>query len=113
MGDLGCGSVGKGLLHAPHSSFYGSDSLCLSMFILEKGLLPTQGGPEMTYLLHGGISWNESLLAKPTEPLGTRLEWRTLFWTTVTNMESVVHVPGQESGTYRLRWIPSTILRFV
>jgi hypothetical protein len=36
----------------------------------------SQGGPEVKYLLQGGVSGQESLLAKPSRPLGTPLKWR-------------------------------------
>jgi hypothetical protein len=38
-------------------------------------LYPTfQGGPEVKYLLQGGVSEKESLLAKSSRPLGTSLK---------------------------------------
>jgi len=44
-------------------------------------LYPTsQGGPENTFLWQGGMSGKGSLLAKLSQPLGTSLIWRTLFW---------------------------------
>lgn len=36
MGDLGCGSVGKGLLHVPHSGFHGRDSPRLSKLFIDS-----------------------------------------------------------------------------
>jgi hypothetical protein len=38
------------------------------------------GGPEVKYLLQGGMSGKGSLLAKSSRPLGTSLAWRTQFW---------------------------------
>ena len=38
----------------------------------------SQGGPEVKYLLQGGMSGKESLLAKPFRPLCTLLAWRSL-----------------------------------
>ena len=49
--------------------------------IVENGCLSTsQSGPEIKYLLQGGISGKGSLLSKPSRPLGTSLAQRTLFW---------------------------------
>jgi hypothetical protein len=49
-------------------------------FIVKNGCVPTsQGGPEIKYLLQGGMSRKWSLLAKPSGLLGTSLAWRTLF----------------------------------
>jgi hypothetical protein len=31
MGELGCGSIGENLLHAPHCGFDGRDNPCLSI----------------------------------------------------------------------------------
>jgi hypothetical protein len=36
----------------------------------------SQGGLEVKYLLQGGMSGNEGLLAKPSRPLCTSLAWR-------------------------------------
>jgi hypothetical protein len=38
----------------------------------------SQGRPEVKYLLQGGLSGEESLLAKPSRSLGTSLKWRSL-----------------------------------
>jgi hypothetical protein len=40
--------------------------------------------PKTKYLLQGGMSGKESLLAKPPGPLGTSLERRTLLWAYMT-----------------------------
>lgn len=40
--------------------------------------------PEITYPFQGGMSRRESLLAKPSGPIGTSLARRTLFWAYVT-----------------------------
>ena len=39
----------------------------------------SQGGPEVKYLLYGGVSEKESLLAKPSRPLVTSLKWRSVI----------------------------------
>ena len=39
----------------------------------------SQGGPEVKYLLQGGMSGKGSLLAKPSRPLGTSLKWRSVL----------------------------------
>jgi hypothetical protein len=44
-----------------------------------KSYPTSQGGPEITCLLQGGISEKGSLLAKPLGPLSTSIAWRTLF----------------------------------
>ena len=44
----------------------------------------SQGGPEIKYLLQGEMSGKESLLTKPSGPLGTSLALRTLFWAYMT-----------------------------
>jgi hypothetical protein len=50
---------------------------------MENGCIPpSQGGPEIKYLLQEGMSGKGSSLAKPSEPLDTSLAWRTLFWAT-------------------------------
>ena len=69
MGDLGCGSVGEGFLHAPMAVLDERDSPWFQtiywLFIVENGCIPTsQGGPEIKYLLQGGMSENRSLLTK-------------------------------------------------
>ena len=64
-------------------------------------IIPTsQGGPEIKYLLKGGVSGKGSLLAKPSGPLGTSLAWGTLFCAYVTcpYVGSVAHVPCSEFG---------------
>lgn len=53
---------------------------CVGWFIIENGCIPPpQGGPEIKYLLQGGMSRKGCLLAKPSGPLDTSLAWRTLF----------------------------------
>ena len=44
----------------------------------------SQGGPEIKYLLQGEMSGKESLLTKPSGPLGTSLALRSLFWAYMT-----------------------------
>jgi hypothetical protein len=44
-----------------------------------KLYLTSQGGPEIKYRLQGGVSSKESLLAKPSRPLGTSLIWRSVL----------------------------------
>jgi hypothetical protein len=44
----------------------------------------SQGGPEIKYLLQGGMFGKGSLLAKPSGSLVTSLAWRTLFWAYMT-----------------------------
>jgi hypothetical protein len=39
----------------------------------------SQCGPEIKYLLQGGMSGKGSLLAIPSGPLGTSSVWRSLF----------------------------------
>ena len=47
--------------------------------------VPTsQSGPEIKYLLQGGMSGKGSLLTKPSGPLVTSIVWRTLFWAYIT-----------------------------
>jgi hypothetical protein len=56
--------------------------------MVENGLIKPypifEGGPEIKYLLQGGVSEKGSLLTKPSRPLGTSLAWKTLFGTYVT-----------------------------
>ena len=40
----------------------------------------SQGGPEIKYLLQGGVSRKLSLLVTPSRPLGTSFACRTLYW---------------------------------
>jgi hypothetical protein len=47
-------------------------------------ILTSQGGPEIKYLLLGGMAEKGSLLAKLPGPLGTSLALRTLFWAYLT-----------------------------
>lgn len=43
-------------------------------------LYPTsQGGPKVKYLLQGGMSGKESLLAKSSRPLGSSLPWGSVL----------------------------------
>ena len=52
---------------------------------MENGCISIpEGGPEIKYLLQGGMSEKGSLLAKHSGPLGTSLVWRTLFWAYMT-----------------------------
>jgi hypothetical protein len=44
----------------------------------------TQSGTEIQCLLQGGVFGKESLLVKPSGPLGTSLAWRTLLWAYMT-----------------------------
>ena len=83
MGDLGCGSVGEGFLHAPMAVLDERDSPWFQtiywLFIVENGCIPpSQGGPEIKYLLQEGMSGKGSLLTKPSGPLDIALTWRTL-----------------------------------
>jgi hypothetical protein len=41
---------------------------------MNKTIPTSQGGPEVKYLLQGGVSGKESLLAKSYRPLGTSLK---------------------------------------
>lgn len=60
------------------------DSPGFKVFIVkaESGCVkphPTfQGGPEIKYVLQGGMYGKENLLVKPSRPLSTSLEWRSL-----------------------------------
>jgi hypothetical protein len=86
------------------------------LFIMENGCVSTsQGGAEMKYLLQGGISGKGSLLTTSSEPLGTLLAWRTLFWACVTfpYVGSVAGVPGQESGREQGATISGVYLKFL
>jgi hypothetical protein len=44
-----------------------------------KSYPTSQGGPEVKYPLQGEVSGKESLLAKPSAPLGTSLKWRSVL----------------------------------
>ena len=46
---------------------------------MSKADLTSQDGLEIKYLLQGGVSGKESLLAKPSRPLGTSLKWRSVL----------------------------------
>ena len=46
---------------------------------MSKNILACQGRPEIKYLLQGGVSGKESLLAKSSSPLGTSLKWRSVL----------------------------------
>ena len=39
----------------------------------------SQARPEVKYILQGGVSGKESLLAKSCLPLGTSLKWRSVL----------------------------------
>lgn len=80
------GSLGKGHLHgAPlvdlnekrQSGFY--HIYCNDRKWIVKPHPTSQGGLEIKYLLQGGMSGNESLLAVPTRPLCTSLAWRSVL----------------------------------
>lgn len=66
----------------------GEDHRSKRFIMVENGcvkLYPTSHvGPEINYLLQGGVSGKGSLLAKPSGLLGTLLAWRTLFRTYLT-----------------------------
>jgi hypothetical protein len=50
-----------------------AESVCVKLY-------PTfQGGPEVKYLLQGGVSGEASLLAKLSRPLGTSLKWKSVL----------------------------------
>ena len=95
IGDLGYGSIGKGLLCDSHGGTqWKRQSMFIHivywLFIMENRYIPTsQSGLEINYLLQGGISRKGSLLAKLSGPLGTSLAWRTLFWATWLTVGSV------------------------
>ena len=46
---------------------------------MSKADLTSQDGLEIKYLLQGGVPGKESLLAKPSRPLGTSLKWRSVL----------------------------------
>jgi hypothetical protein len=55
------------------------ETILASELFMKNGCVPTsQGGPEIKYLLQGGMFWEGRLLAKPSGPLGTSLAWRKL-----------------------------------
>jgi hypothetical protein len=64
--------------------------------------LPTShDGPEIKYLLQGGMSGKGNSLDNPSRPLGTSLAWRTLIWAYMSTGHItlyVAHVPGQKFG---------------
>lgn len=74
------------------------------LFMVENGCVPTsQGGPEIKYLLQGGMPEKGSHWLNPS---GSPLAWRTVFWADVTcvvfpYVGSVTHVPCWESGRSR------------
>ena len=105
----------QSLLHAPlGDSQWKRQSLvpnCLLVLHCGKWMHTTptsQGRLEFKYPLQGEMSWKESLLAKPSGPLGTSLAWRTLFWAYVTTghislygMNSTCSRPGIWQGASR------------
>jgi hypothetical protein len=93
-GGLGCSSVVKDPLQVLHGdSWWKRQSMVLNCFLTvrygkQMYTVPTsQGGPEIKYLLRGGMSGKGSLLAIPWGPLGTFLAWRALFWAYMTTSQ--------------------------
>jgi hypothetical protein len=77
----------------------------------------SQGGPEVKYLLQGGMSRKESLLAKTSGTLGSSVAWRTLFWACVTSGHislceecGTCSRPGIWQGHLSLRCVPTESL---
>ena len=87
-----CGSVSKVLFHASQvRPWWKRESMALnSLLTVHHGkwmhtvpyhTLPTShDGPEIKYLLQGGMSGKGNSLDNPSRPLGTSLAWRTLIW---------------------------------
>jgi hypothetical protein len=94
--------------------------------MVESGCIkpyPTsQSGPEIKYLLQGGASGKESLLAKPSRPLGTSLAWRALSWPylstghisfpilLVWDVRKASSTCGRAWGVVALMWLMATNL---
>jgi hypothetical protein len=58
-----------------------------------KTIPTSQGGPEVKYLLQGGESGKESLLAKSFRLLGTSLKWRYVL-NLYDHRSHLLHVEG-------------------
>ena len=66
---------------------------------MENGCIPpSQGGPEIKYLLKDGMSGKGSLLTKPSGSLDISLAGREFCLGHVSYMKGVARVPGQESN---------------
>jgi hypothetical protein len=90
------------------------------LFLMENGCMPaSQGGPEINYILQGGMSRKDSLLAKPSGLLGISLVWRTLFWEFGTNFRpGIWQGAGRHIRSQVCAWVPgsqtlSTLLSFL